>query len=405
MNRLGNRFRLIGVNWYGASDAYNVVGGLDVQTLEIICETVQQLGFNVVRLPFSNEMLRSSVAAGAVNFALNPQLRDLTPLQVLDEVIHCLGRYRIAVILNNHTTYSEWCGAPDRNGLWWDPASSTFSVEQWLEDWAMLATRYALWPHVVGYDLRNEVRPCPPSSFTSPWLWWPSLGSLRWPRLLRSLGGCDWASAAAAAAERVRAAPSGASKLIVIERIVWPAQSLHAYTKCPGPFLPCFSGQLVLGVHHYSWSGPGRYLAFGGPPNLKCLSGILRRLGIFSKANYGDMSRQSLFEELSRQWGFCLDEDICPVWVSEFGGNDGSADEMRWLRMFIDFLVEKDADWAYWPLNVGPKPDSGNDEPYGMLSAEWMPKGAAVKSKSDGGMTATDTRLDLLERAGLRSTL
>ena len=29
--------------------------------------------------------------------------------------------------------------------------------DQWIEDWAMLARRYQNWPHVGGFDLRNEV--------------------------------------------------------------------------------------------------------------------------------------------------------------------------------------------------------------------------------------------------------
>ena len=30
--------------------------------------------------------------------------------------------------------------------------------DQWIEDWAMLARRYHNWPHVAGFDLRNEVQ-------------------------------------------------------------------------------------------------------------------------------------------------------------------------------------------------------------------------------------------------------
>lgn len=50
------------------------------------------------------------------------------------------------------------------------------------------------------------------------------------------------------------------------------------------------------------------------------------------------------------------------------------AQEMQWLSTYVDILDELDADWAYWPLNVGPKPGVGADEAYGMLSASWRPK-------------------------------
>ncbi|CAE8596735.1 unnamed protein product, partial [Polarella glacialis] len=123
--------------------------------------------FTVVRMPFSNEMLRCSVPEGAVDFAKNPRLRGLTALGVLDEVVRCLGRHRVAVILNNHTTYGEFCGPPSQNSLWFDPAGP-FSESQWMADWVMMATRYSHCPHVVGYDLRNEIRP--------RWSLWPSWG-------------------------------------------------------------------------------------------------------------------------------------------------------------------------------------------------------------------------------------
>ena len=45
-----------------------------------------------------------------------------------------------------------------------------------------------------------------------------------------------------------------------------------------------------------------------------------------------------------------------------------------------------DADFAYWPLNVGPKPGDGGDESYGMLTKEWTAK------------SEDDVRLNLMRR-------
>src|SRR5262245_1922782 len=47
----GNRFKLASVNWYGASDARNVAGGLDTAPLADIVGAMRALGFNSVRLP------------------------------------------------------------------------------------------------------------------------------------------------------------------------------------------------------------------------------------------------------------------------------------------------------------------------------------------------------------------
>src|SRR5689334_15994245 len=54
VDRNGKRVKLAGVNWYGASDVKHVVGGLDVLPMNKIVATIVDLGFNSIRLPFSN---------------------------------------------------------------------------------------------------------------------------------------------------------------------------------------------------------------------------------------------------------------------------------------------------------------------------------------------------------------
>ena len=38
--------------------------------------------------------------------------------KVLDAVVDGLGRAKVAVILNNHTTVGQWSGGDEPNGLW-----------------------------------------------------------------------------------------------------------------------------------------------------------------------------------------------------------------------------------------------------------------------------------------------
>ncbi|CAE7595099.1 unnamed protein product [Symbiodinium sp. CCMP2456] len=384
VNQQGERFRLRSINWYGASDQNHVVGGLNVQSLETICGTVQSLGFTAVRLPFSNEMLRSSVTSGCIDFGKNPKLKGLTALEVLDEVVHCLARHRVVSILNNHTTHGEWCGGPDRNGLWFDPASSFYTEAQWLEDWAMLASRYRDCGYVVGFDLRNEVRFCP-WPFRYPI--WLGGGSRILRKLLGCLGFCDWADAARRCAQRLL--ETSPDKLLVVERRIWPMRGLRGYDTC---LLPELRNRLVLGVHHYSWNGPGRYLPFAHlrRTGWQLFSrSLLRFLRIFSHQNYGEMSTGELSDVLFEQWGWLLDGDICPVWISEFGTGPAPGFDLDWFQRFVEILGRMEADYAYWPLNVGPKPGCGGDEPYGMISPDWTPK------------LEGDIRLNLLRLHGL----
>merc|ERR1712037_404871 len=72
-------------------------------------------------------------------------------------------------------------------------------------------------------------------------------------------------------------------------------------------------------------------------------------------------------------WGGVLEKQLAPVWVSEFGlaFQAGSADR-AWFEALAKYLADSDGDYAYWPLNAGPKPD-GQSEPYGLLDDNWVP--------------------------------
>ena len=51
----GARVKMACVNWYGAHMEGHVVNGLDRQTVFSIANTIKEIGFNCVRLPFSLE--------------------------------------------------------------------------------------------------------------------------------------------------------------------------------------------------------------------------------------------------------------------------------------------------------------------------------------------------------------
>lgn len=56
----GYRFKIAGVNWYGAEAPDFVAGGLDRQPLAAIVASIRSMGFNTVRLPWSNALLATN---------------------------------------------------------------------------------------------------------------------------------------------------------------------------------------------------------------------------------------------------------------------------------------------------------------------------------------------------------
>jgi hypothetical protein len=88
--------RMTGVNWYGFETTDHLAHGLWAQDYKSILNTIQALGYNVIRIPFSNEMVEenpvpthftTSVSGTAANAALVGQ----TALDDLDTLVAYAG--------------------------------------------------------------------------------------------------------------------------------------------------------------------------------------------------------------------------------------------------------------------------------------------------------------------------
>lgn len=364
VNRHGERFKFAGVNWYGASDSLHVVAGLDMRPLDEICRHVAEMGFSVVRLPFSNQMLREkSVPEGAINYELNGALRGKSPVEVYDATVDALGAAGVAVVLNNHTTIGMWSGGVEANGLWFLQGSDEYTEARWIEDWLAVAERYRQRPHCVAWDLRNEVRPVAVLS---------SSGSPNW----NEGGERDWCAAAGRCSRALCSALGEEGPMIIVERLCWPQNSLREMLlpKAPWDLWNVPRERIMLSLHSYSWSGPGFW-----SPKAFVGSGVTWAAfqaydSMMSRSLYGELEEGPLAQHMDAEWGFCLEEGLCPVWLSEFGGDACSERDCRWFSAVCRYLQKKDADWAYWPLNVGKKPGGEGDESYGLLTNDWRPR-------------------------------
>ena len=354
----GNRFKIKAVNWFGGSDAKHVVGGLHEQTLAHITGLIKQMGFNAVRLPFSNEMLHIETSVETAQVQMNPALFGKKPIEVYDAVVKALTDAGIAVILNNHTTISEWCCGYDFNGMWWNRSSGfSQSTEEWEADWLMLAQRYINNKAVVGADLRNEVRTMKAYDVDligDIFPVYPNWGSG---------DGNDWRHVAEQAGNKILQVNS--DLLIVVEGINWagalPALGGYRPHLMPVKDVPVEllkSKKLVYAAHNYGFTGPTHQ---GG--------------GDFSggQATYRSMDVATYRATMDEEWGYVLDADkyfTAPVWISEFGTSwNYEADYDTWLKNFTDYAIDKDVPWAYWALN--PDRQDGEDDTYGLLESDW----------------------------------
>ena len=154
---------MTGVNWYGFETTDHLAHGLWAQDYQSILNTIKSLGYNVIRIPFSNELVESNpvptnYTTSASGKAANAALMGQTALQDLDTIVAYAGSIGLRVILDNHR--SEAGNSNEASGLWY---TSAYPQSSWISDWQTMATRYSDArftfngnPTVIGMDLRNE---------------------------------------------------------------------------------------------------------------------------------------------------------------------------------------------------------------------------------------------------------
>ncbi|MER5325930.1 glycoside hydrolase family 5 protein [Streptosporangium roseum] len=352
----GKRFKLQSGNWHGASGTWTGSGddedpannyasetshrvplGLDRVPMSKLITDFHTLGVNSIRLPFSNGMIADTRPVTDAGVAANPQLRGLTPLQVYDKVVEALTADGFAVILNNHTTTTRWCCGVDGNERW----NSGQTTQKWLDDWVFMARRYQANKRVVGADLRNEVR------------------RDIWDNPNWGMGdGHDWAAAAQQAGDRILT-EANPDMLIMIEGINWSGIPLDGVWHDRPLLKPVAtlsqtlvrSHKLVYAAHFYGYTGPQHTGADG--------------LGETHDYRYRDLSRSDLFAVMRDSATYVAATPdrhfTAPVWISEFGiGKDASDKDRTWFVNMVDFLVENDVDFAYWPMVGFQENDRGN---------------------------------------------
>lgn len=341
----GNRFKLKSGNWHGASGTWTGSGdiddpanhhagemawqtplGLDRASIDEIIDGFAELGLNSVRLQFSNQMIHDQNPVP--DLPANPQLHGKTPLQVYDAVVAALTARGFAVILNNHTNTSRWCCGLDGNERW----NTSQTEAQWQDDWLFMARRYAANKRVVGADLYNEVRR---DALDDPnWGW----GNDK-----------DWQRASQQVGDRILA-EANPDLLIIVEGINWtgiPVDGLPHGRPTLEPVRTLShtlvdSDKLVYSAHFYGYTGPNHTGATGP--------------GETHDPRYQDLSPQELRDVLYRQAFYVSAETgkhfTAPLWISEFGIGRNSTDpkEHAWFENFVDYLIQTDTDFAYWPV-------------------------------------------------------
>ncbi|MGI5837706.1 MAG: glycoside hydrolase family 5 protein, partial [Chloroflexota bacterium] len=318
----GNEVRITGVNWFGMETGTFAPHGLWSRNWEEMLDQIADLGFNTIRLPYSSQLFdpESRTKADSIEFEINPDLKGLTGLEVMDKIIEGAGKRGLKVILDRHRPDVE-----AQSKLWY---TEKYTEERWINDWVMLAKRYKGNDTVIGADLHNE-----------------PAGNATWgsgdPKT-------DWRMAAEKAGNAILEA--NPDWLIIVEGIektnndkdwYWMGGNLADVAKHPINLK--VPNKLVYSPHDY---GPEVYMQ-----------------GWFKEANFP----ANLPSVWDAHWGFISKQGIAPVLLGEFGGKTFDEKELggKWIRSLMAYLQDNSMHFTYWCIN----PNSGDTG--GILDEDW----------------------------------
>lgn len=320
----GQPVLLKGVNWFGLETENHSPHGLWVRDYKDMLAQIKSLGYNVIRLPYSVQSLRSQQVSG-INFSLgsNKDLEGKTSIEVMDAVIQEAERQGILILLDCHQLNDQ--RIPE---LWYGDG---FTEADWIDTWKMLATRYKNQANVIGADLKNEPH-----------------GRASWGTNDQQT---DWRLAAERAGNVILSI--NPNWLIVVEGVEKnvPGQKLSGH----------WQGGNLEGVRRY-------------PVRLS----IANKL-VYSPHEYGaGVANQPWFSEptfpknLYARWetgfNYIAHQKIAPILIGEFGGRqiDSNSKEGIWQRQLVDYIARKNLSFTYWSWN----PDSSDTG--GILQDDWQ---------------------------------
>ncbi|MCC8432068.1 cellulase family glycosylhydrolase [Reyranella aquatilis] len=327
----GHSVQIAGVNWFGFESSTFAPHGLWTRGYKDMMDQMVDLGFNTIRLPFSSEMLHTTAAPNGIDFSKNPDLQGLSALQIMDKIVDYADQIGLKIILDHHRSNAG--AGTSENGLWYN---SQYTQAAWINDWKMLAARYADDQSVIGADLHNE-------PYNGTW---------------GGGGANDWALAAETAGNAIGTV--NPNWLIFVEGIgTYKGQSYWWGGNLMGvrdrPIDLALDNKLVYSAHDY--------------PN-----------SVYEQSWFqGPDFPANLPAKFDQMWGYIYKEGIAPVWIGEFGTKLVDPKDAPWLEAITSYLGgdfnndgtsdlapgQKGPSWTFWSWN----PNSGDTG--GILNDNW----------------------------------
>ena len=323
----GTPVRMTGLNWFGAETGNYTFHGLWSRNYRDMVDQMASLGYNTVRVPYSNQLFDPGSTPNSIDANSNPDLVGLSGIQILDKVIGYIGSVGMRVVLDQHRPDS---GA--QSPLWY---TAQYPESRWISDWTMLAQRYKGNPTVVGMDLHNE------------------------PHTIQGGGGACWGCGATATDWRLAAERAGNAILAVNPDVLIIVEGIDCVSGAGDPQCGWWGGNL---------SAAAQYPVRLSKSDKLVYSAHEYATSVFHQTWFDDPTFPANMPALwDHFFGYLVKQHIAPVLVGEFGSTLADPKDKVWLQSLLAYMGTGPTgiSFTYWSWN----PDSGDTG--GILKDDW----------------------------------
>ncbi len=330
----GNEVWLTGINWFGYNTGTNTFDGLWASDLNQSIQEIANHGFNVIRVPFSAELIlqwsRGEYPEANFNHATNDYLVDMDSLQIFEYVIGQCRANGLKLIIDIHCAETNASG--HMVNLWY---SDKISTEDYLFALSWMSERYKNDDTIIAYDLKNEPHGKP----------YEADGAAKWDD---SKDANNWKYAAEQAAAAVLS--KNPNVLVLVEGIeIYPMD-----LKSNGDFSSTDDKD-----YYFNWWGGNLRGVKDNPIDL----GEYQDKLIYSPHDYGptvyeqpwfegDYTFDSLMEDCWHDnWFYIKEENIAPLLIGEWGGFMRDPN-LKWMTYMRQLISENKLNHTFWCFNA-----------------------------------------------------
>ncbi len=307
----GKQVWITGINWFGYNTGTNTFDGLWAANLDKSIASIANHGFNLIRIPFSVELIKNwqsgKYPKANYNAALNPKLKNLNSLEIFDRVVRLCRNNGIKIMIDIHSAKSDPMGHMEE--LWYQ---DKITVNDYYSALAWMAKRYKNDDTIIAYDLKNEPH-----------------GQAKWDN---SKDRNNWKYVAQTAALKVL--KQNPNVLIMVEGIenyngkyAWWGGNLRGVKKYPVN-LGKYQNKLVYSPHDY---GPAVYAQ------------SWFKKGYTYKSLYKDYWHDT--------WLYIHEDKIAPLLIGEWGGYM-TEPNLTWMTHMRTLIKKYKLHHTFWCYNA-----------------------------------------------------